>query len=54
MGFEVPFSSFFQDYLKNRKISTKINKTLIFHSVKYGAPQGSVLKPILFLLYVND
>ena len=46
----------FKSYLRNRKQYIQIdekNKT-DFLSVTCGVPQGSILEPLLFLLYVND
>ncbi len=45
----------FISYLKDRKQYTEINGvTSKMKSINCGVPQGSVLEPLLFLIYIND
>ena len=45
----------FKPYLSGRKQAVNINSTLSdFNNVNIGIPQGSILGPLLFILYVNS
>ena len=53
IGFSQPTINWFSSYLSNRSQVTSIEQSST-QPVHVGVPQGSILGPLLFLIYVNE
>ncbi|CAH8868563.1 unnamed protein product [Trichobilharzia szidati] len=55
LGINKVVTDWIQDFLKDRRQRVRVNGvSSTWESVKSGVPQGTILSPLLFLIYVNE